>query len=147
MAGFDLRPIQRLIQQAGELPGGGVQAAQNGFLMGSRTITFQHMQHAGDCIERGADLMAHDREKIVLGARGFIGAAPGFFQRADLIRDLARHPVEGCRELANLIRRLFVEWLDRAAGFKPRQGLRHGPQPVRHPAGQQHQQRQPAQGR
>src|SRR5262249_7973171 len=69
LAGFDLREVQYLVDEAQEMGPGGIDAAQRFqrlFRAEARRVSHHHLRQADDGVERGAQLVAHAGEELRL---------------------------------------------------------------------------------
>src|SRR5262249_5388360 len=67
LAGFDLREVQYLIDEAQEVGAGGIHTAQRFqrlFRAEARRVSHHHLRQADDGVERGAQLVAHAGEEL-----------------------------------------------------------------------------------
>ena len=49
-ASLEAGPVERVIEQGGEVAGGGAERAEDGFLMCGRMVALKHAEESSDCI-------------------------------------------------------------------------------------------------
>jgi hypothetical protein len=112
LAGFHLREVEDVVQDGEQR----LARVSDDFHLAAlgrveRRVE-QQMNHAEHAVHGGADLVAHDRQEVRLGARGRIGARP-------LCAQPCRHVVEGLDHAAHLVVALDRDRSGELAGEHP----------------------------